>query len=198
MVIMLHPTERADARANRRRLIAAAHEVIRERGIDAEMKEIAERAGLGVGTIYRNFPTKEHLVAEIMNDALDEFQQLLDAIAEVEDPAESIRTFLRRGCDISERYGVVLLSMFGGSMPAGCEERFQQLKEEDRISEVVEAGKRRGIFRDDIDPAIVASQVVAPLIPWSYQQLRRTRSQAQIVDAYLDLILHGIMKSPAA
>ena len=67
---IVHPSERADARANRARLVEAARAVFSERGLAAEMKEIAERAGVGVGTIYRNFPSKEDLIVAIMRDAL--------------------------------------------------------------------------------------------------------------------------------
>ncbi len=57
---------RADARRNRARVIEVARAVFSERGPDARMEEIAERAGLGVGTLYRNFPSKEALLGEVV------------------------------------------------------------------------------------------------------------------------------------
>jgi len=48
---------RADARRNREQILAAAKTVFRERGVDVPMEEIARRAGVGVGTLYRRFPT---------------------------------------------------------------------------------------------------------------------------------------------
>jgi AcrR family transcriptional regulator len=53
---------RADAQRNRAAVLAAAHELFAERGIDAQMEDIAQAAGVGVGTVYRHFPTKEHLI----------------------------------------------------------------------------------------------------------------------------------------
>jgi len=193
---MVQPTERADARANRSRLIVAAHEVFRERGPDAEMKEIAERAGLGVGTIYRNFPTKDDLVAAILGEAITELERNVQELADVDDPVDALRQFLRRGCDISERYGVVMMTVLGGTMPVECRERFAKLKEEDLISGVIRSGIDRSIFRADIDPGIVAAQVASAFIPWSYQELRQTRSPEQIVDGYVETILRGISRSP--
>jgi AcrR family transcriptional regulator len=193
---MIPRVERADARANRRRLIAAAHELFRERGLDAEMKEIAERAGLGIGTIYRNFPTKDDLVAAIIGEAITELRQFIDEAAAVEDPIEALRLWLHRGCEISERYGVVLMSVLGGTMPADCREQFAKIKEENQISEVIQAGIARGIFRSDIDPDIVAHQVTSAFVPWSYQELRRTRTPEEIANAYLDLILRGVLIQP--
>jgi AcrR family transcriptional regulator len=59
------PEKRRDAVENRGRIIAAAHEIFAARGIDATIPEIAARAGVGKGTVYRNFPTKAHLVAAL-------------------------------------------------------------------------------------------------------------------------------------
>src|SRR4249919_1027172 len=57
--------QRADARRNREKIIAAAEIAFRELGTAVQMEDIARRAKVGVGTLYRHFPTKEHLVAEL-------------------------------------------------------------------------------------------------------------------------------------
>jgi AcrR family transcriptional regulator len=73
----------ADAERNRRRLLDAAAAVFGERGLDVGVAEIAQRAGIGRGTLFRNFPTKEDLIAAIvvdqMNDAAARGRALLDA-----------------------------------------------------------------------------------------------------------------------
>lgn len=191
---MVQPAERADARANRRRLIVAAHELFRERGIDAEMKEIAERAGLGVGTIYRNFPAKDDLIAAIVSEAIAEIQQTIDHAHTMREPVEAIRHLLRGGFDINERYGAVLLAVLGGTMPPACGEEFANLKEEEQISAIVQAGIDSGAFRREVDPRIVSAHIVSAFTPWSYQDLRRTHSQEQIINAYMDVILHGVLQ----
>jgi len=63
---------RADAERNRSRLLAAATEMFCERGLDVGVGEIAERAGVGRGTLFRNFPSKEHLMAAILVERLTE------------------------------------------------------------------------------------------------------------------------------
>jgi AcrR family transcriptional regulator len=74
---------RADAERNRRRVLDAAAELFGERGLDVGVAEIAQRAGVGRGTLFRNFPTKEDLIAAIvvdqMNDATGRGRALLDA-----------------------------------------------------------------------------------------------------------------------
>ncbi|WP_139052535.1 helix-turn-helix domain-containing protein, partial [Xanthomonas cannabis] len=56
---------RADAQRNRERLLAAAEEVFLERGAEASMEDVAKRAGVGIGTLYRRFPTRESLFAAV-------------------------------------------------------------------------------------------------------------------------------------
>ena len=74
---------RADAERNRRRLLDAAQELFRDRGLDVGVAEIAQHAGVGRGTLFRNFPTKQDLIAAIvierMREACDDARSLLDA-----------------------------------------------------------------------------------------------------------------------
>ncbi|HUA05086.1 MAG TPA: TetR family transcriptional regulator [Solirubrobacteraceae bacterium] len=85
---------RADAERNRRRLLDAAEALFRERGLDVGVAEIAERAGVGRGTLFRNFASKEDLIAAIvverMSEAVEEARALLDAA----DPGEALFEFL--------------------------------------------------------------------------------------------------------
>ncbi|MGK2954354.1 MAG: TetR/AcrR family transcriptional regulator [Solirubrobacterales bacterium] len=67
---------RADAIRNRERVVKAAEEVFGENGIEAGIPEIAEKAGVGKGTVYRNFETKEDLVAAVLATRLARFNDL--------------------------------------------------------------------------------------------------------------------------
>ncbi|MCA1217025.1 TetR/AcrR family transcriptional regulator [Streptomyces sp. 8L] len=62
---------RSDARRNRERVLTAAREIFAERGLDTQMDEVASRAGVGLGTVYRHFPTKAALAAELIADKFD-------------------------------------------------------------------------------------------------------------------------------
>ncbi|MEV2273866.1 TetR/AcrR family transcriptional regulator [Nonomuraea africana] len=76
---------RADARRNRERLLAAARDLIAEHGPEVSLDDVARRAGVGVGTVYRRFPHRDALVQAI---ALDDLRRLVDAAeaAEAEEP----------------------------------------------------------------------------------------------------------------
>ena len=66
---------RADAARNRARVLDAARTAFAEAGLDVGVEEIARRAGVGKGTLYRRFPTKEALVRAIFEDILDEIER---------------------------------------------------------------------------------------------------------------------------
>ena len=67
--------KRADAVRNRERVVAAARAVFAERGLEASVPEVAARAGVGKATVYRSFPSKEHLIAAVVVDRLEDFER---------------------------------------------------------------------------------------------------------------------------
>jgi AcrR family transcriptional regulator len=78
---------RADARRNRAKVLEAARESFAEEGLDAQVPAIARRAGVGIGTVYRHFPTKDALVAALAEDHFERLVDLTDqACRSAEDP----------------------------------------------------------------------------------------------------------------
>jgi AcrR family transcriptional regulator len=88
---------RRDAARNRRRILEAAREVFAERGLGVTMDDIAERADVGVGTVYRRFPEKELLVEALFEDRVEELVALAQQALAEEDPWEALVGFLERG-----------------------------------------------------------------------------------------------------
>ena len=85
---------RADAERNRRHLLDAAEALFGERGLDVGVGEIAARAGVGRGTLFRNFPSKEHLIAAIVLDRMGEATVRGRELVEAGDPGTSLFEFL--------------------------------------------------------------------------------------------------------
>ena len=85
---------RADAARNRARVLDAARTAFAEAGLDVGVEEIARRAGVGKGTLYRRFPTKEALVRAIFEDILDEMERNVAASEAVEDAGEAFEHYL--------------------------------------------------------------------------------------------------------
>lgn len=86
---------RADARRNRERILASAGELFARLGTEAQMDQIAEHCGLGLGTLYRHFPTKEALVTAIVSQRFDAMAALARSAELIEDPGEAFATVLR-------------------------------------------------------------------------------------------------------
>jgi AcrR family transcriptional regulator len=81
---------RADAERNRRRLLDAATAIFCERGLEVGVGEIAERAQVGRGTLFRNFPSKEHLIAAIVVERMQESVSRGRAVLDASDPGEAL------------------------------------------------------------------------------------------------------------
>jgi AcrR family transcriptional regulator len=81
---------RADAERNRRRLLDAATTIFSERGLDVGVGEIAHSAGVGRGTLFRNFPSKEHLIAAIVVERMHDSLARGRALLEAPDPGEAL------------------------------------------------------------------------------------------------------------
>jgi AcrR family transcriptional regulator len=92
--------QRADAERNRRALLDAAVQVFGERGLDATVAEIAARAGVGQGTAFRHFPTKEQLIAATVSDMLDRITATALEQLQEPDPLLALRTLMHSGSQL--------------------------------------------------------------------------------------------------
>ncbi len=112
---------RGDAARNRARVLDAARAAFAEDGAEVQMEQIARRAGVGVGTLYRNFPTKQALIAELAQRWMDERIEIADQALAMPDPAEAFGWFVRRTAeDMAGDSG--LCHMFNDfPAPGGCE-----------------------------------------------------------------------------
>jgi AcrR family transcriptional regulator len=92
--------QRADARRNRQRVVAAARKCMARDGLDAGMEDIARTAGVGVGTVYRHFPNKDELVEALAQERFERLRELaLEALAQ-DDPGEAFDEFMRKSARI--------------------------------------------------------------------------------------------------
>jgi AcrR family transcriptional regulator len=142
---------RADAERNRERILAAAHAVYAERGLDVPLDEIAARAGVGVGTVYRRFPDKDALIDALFEEKIDRAVALADDALAIEDPWEGFTTFMREMCRMqAEDRGfkdALLLRDRGRERVAAARQRIAP-----RAMELLERAQRAGAVRADLGP----------------------------------------------
>jgi len=98
---------RRDAQRNRDRILAAAAEAFAELGVETQMDDVARRAGVGVGTVYRHFPTKDALLAELMRRKFARLLTVVEEALAVEDPWDSFEQMLTRQAETLEEDAVV-------------------------------------------------------------------------------------------
>ncbi|MCX5321619.1 helix-turn-helix domain-containing protein [Streptomyces sp. NPDC005356] len=97
-IVAAQRPRRADARRNFDALLAAARDAFAEKGAEASLEDIARQAGVGIGTLYRNFPTRRHLFETVYAEEVDALCRLADELADAP-PWDGLATWLRRFVD---------------------------------------------------------------------------------------------------
>lgn len=153
------PPLRADARRNRARILAAAEEVFADQGASASTEEVARRAGVAIGTVFRHFPTKNDLLRAIMKDLLDRLAGEAAALAGGGDPASAVFTFFTRVVDAAaaKRTVIDLLAAAGtGIEVAGPVQGLQA-----QVGELLALARQAGAVRGDVGPAEVTALLIS-------------------------------------
>jgi AcrR family transcriptional regulator len=142
------PARRADAELNRSRILDAARASLADSG-DASMQSIAKRAGIGQGTLYRHFPTREALVLEVHRRDVAELVDAAPALLTEHPPQEALRLWLDR----LAYYGQIKRGLAGAFNTA----TYRQLAGEgygpviNAITVLLDACKQAGAVRDDVE-----------------------------------------------
>src|SRR5829696_9401589 len=140
---------RADARRNHEAILAAAKRLFADEGLDAQMPDVAKAAKVGVGTVYRHFPTKDDLIAALAGDRFERLAEKAREGIEAEDPWEGLCEFIRfsaqiqaddRGlCEVmGSRPEVMSASAYAVGLDGLCEE-------------LVKRAQRSGDLRTDLE-----------------------------------------------
>lgn len=148
----IHREPRADAQRNRARLLGAASEIFIERGPDAPYTEIAKAAGVGVGTIYRHFPTREELIEATYRSELDAVCEAATELLGTLAPELALRAWMDRFIDymttkigLSEAIRAVVAA--GGNPFAHSRDRLDQA-----LDALLSATSAAGYTRSEVEP----------------------------------------------
>ena len=180
---------RADAARNLTAILRAARAAFEEEGVDVGVDQIARRAGVGKGTLYRRFPTKEDLVWAVMEDAMSELEAQLDEQSDTErDPWEAFEAFMESAVRFqadNRGFFQSVMSRFGGEgPPEGIHERALAVMER-QLTRAQEAG----VVRDDL----TASDLGAVLkMIGAAQPANAPPLPEEVWKRYLALMLDGL------
>ncbi|MCJ9671900.1 MULTISPECIES: TetR/AcrR family transcriptional regulator [unclassified Neorhizobium] len=117
---------RADAKKNYDQLLAVARRVVTEQGADASLRDVARKAGVGLGTLYRHFPTREALLEALLRTKFDESAQRARELEKWEDAGNALVTWLREAIAMTHTYSgaiapmVVAIADEGSALHASC------------------------------------------------------------------------------
>ena len=143
---------RADARRNRDTLLVVAAARFAEQGVETPLEEIARRAGVGIGTLYRHFPTRDALIAEVYRREVDLLCGGVDELLATLPADEALAEWMRRfvGYVATKRGLAVALK----SMVDDNSELFAQSRVHinESMARLVHAAVEAGLVRDDADP----------------------------------------------
>jgi AcrR family transcriptional regulator len=140
-------SNRSDARRNHERLVAAARELFAKHGVDVPVEDITQRAGVGMGTLYRHFPTKVALVDAVLEDAFDEMRTLAEEAVASEDAWAGFTHFLERALELRVQNRSVkdlVASPEHGAKHAEMRKRIRPL-----LRRLIERAQAQGTLRAD-------------------------------------------------
>jgi AcrR family transcriptional regulator len=141
---------RADAQRNRTAILEAAEAVFRAQGADAPIDEIARRAGVGVGTVYRNYPTKAAVLEAIVEARLGPIVEAARKARGADDPGEALFALLRRLADEASIFKELAESIAAAGIDLHTAKENLSTEIHAAMSELLVAAQRAGGVRADV------------------------------------------------
>jgi AcrR family transcriptional regulator len=179
--------ERSDARLNRERVLSAARSVFAGEGLEAPIREVARRAGVGVATVYRHFPTRTDLTAAVLSQRVSACRAETRQAVEDPDPWRALSgTILRFADRQMEDRG--LNEALLGSHEAGVEFKQERTEQARTLEKLVARAHAAGALRDGVEVEDVRAGLMAIA---SFRALPPGRS-AVLVRRLSELLLAGL------
>jgi AcrR family transcriptional regulator len=182
-----HSGGRRDAQRNRQRIIDAATRVLTAGPGPVKIETIAQEAGVGVGTLYRNFPSREALVEQVYRSELDRLCATAAALVADHPPADAMREWMRRYQDfVATKHGMaeaLRAVIASGAINSG------QTREHlnGAIATILDAGRADGSLRTDVAPADVTASMAGVML---------TAADVEQAGRMLQLLVDGLLARP--
>jgi AcrR family transcriptional regulator len=142
---------RADAQRNLDVLLEAAKSVFAASGVDAPVREIAARAGVGVGTLYRHFPERSDLVASVFRREVDACAAVAATLAAQHEPGEALTKWLQRYTHFIATKRGLAAALHSGDPAFDALPAYFRQQLEPALQSLLESAAQSGEFRGDVD-----------------------------------------------
>jgi AcrR family transcriptional regulator len=182
---------RADAQKNYEHLLAVANEVVTEDGADASLREIARRAGVGLGTLHRHFPKREVLLDALLRARFDELAVKAGELNSSPSPGDALLSWLRAAVAVAHEYNGAINSMVAAiadpdsTLHTSC----QAMKAAG--THLLVRAQEQGLARPDLNGSDLFGMLGA--LAW----LRDQPALAERVDHLFDVIGGAMLTKPA-
>src|SRR5215218_2657873 len=171
---------RADARRNRERIIKAARAVFADHGIDAQIDDVAKRAKVGVGTVYRHFPTKEALLEALVRERFEEIAGYAEEALQREDAWEGFCELIWRAAERNAADMAFCEAIASTDKSAIVEEVGLMRSTDELIARAKAEGRMRAdATREDVPMMMAGASAVMRLSPTAWRR-------------YLTIMLDGL------
>jgi AcrR family transcriptional regulator len=180
---------RAHARRNHDRLLREARSVFAEHGIDASLEDIARRAGVGIGTLYRNFPTRQALLEALLHDGFDDLHVRANELLGSSAPGEALTLWLRLLAAHAATFRGVAAALIAvihderSALHASCRAIHTA------GAALLARAQESGDIRPDVSPSELFTLINA--IAWAAEQTPEAVDQA---DRFLHLVMRGLQE----
>jgi AcrR family transcriptional regulator len=156
-VIDIARPRRADARRNRERILESARAVFAEYGPDAQIDDVARQAGVGVGTVYRHFPTKEALLVELLREKFRLFAARgREALEHDGEPFAVLEDLLWRNAETAASDAAVQHALAGAGEHIWIQAQAEQQELLAVTGELIARARRAGTIRQDLEANDIA------------------------------------------
>ena len=183
---------RADAKKNYEHLLAVARAVVLKDGADASLRDIARQAGVGLGTLYRHFPTREALLEALLRASFDELTLRAGRLATSDSPEEALVFWLRATVAVAHAYRGVVASMMAAIADADSALHASCVTMRAAGTRLLARAQAEGLARTDLDGADLFALVGA--LAW----LRDQPSLTSRADHLFGVIASAILTNPAS
>jgi AcrR family transcriptional regulator len=182
---------RADAQRNRERLLDAAQQAFADVGVTAALDDIARAAGVGAGTLYRHFPTRDRLVLALMRTSLDELTARAGTLAAERQPAEALAAWLDGYAAHAARFRGLAATLASTGLDPDDPSAVACVEAHAAGRALVTAAQASGDVSPAVDPQDVLDMALA--VAWVLREAPRGEDQRRRL---LGVVLAGVTSGP--